>query len=248
MNLTILYEDADLIVCVKPVGVASQDEKGFQPALTDLIKQHLVKQSGKKGEPYLGIIHRLDKPVGGVMVYAKTKKAAASLSKQVSSHEMKKHYYAILSKVPDKVSSVLTDYLVQDKKNNCSFVVEASHPEAKKAELSYQILERRSFHGDELALADVLLITGRHHQIRVQFSHLGCPLYGDTKYSNSAKYNPVFEQTFSSFPKQRGNSDIALYSYCLEFIHPCSGKVMRFSYAPSGGMWEIMRTFSSPVI
>lgn len=237
MNLIILYEDADLIVCVKPAGISSQDEKGFQPALTDLIKQHLVKQSGKKGEPYLGIIHRLDKPVGGVMVYAKTKKAAAALSKQISSHEMKKHYYAILSKMPDKTSSVLTDYLVQDKKNNCSFVAEASHPEAKKAELSYRILERISFDGDELALADILLKTGRHHQIRVQFSHLGCSLYGDVKYSDSTKYHPAFDKAFSS-SEQKGNSGVALYSYCLELIHPCSGKVMRFSHAPSGGIWE----------
>lgn len=237
MNLTILYEDDSLIVCVKPAGIASQDERGFQPAFTDLLKHHLMKQNGKKGVPYLGIVHRLDKPVGGVMVYAKSKEAAASLSSQIANHQIKKHYYAILTKAPDKTSAVLTDYLVQDKKNNCSFVADASHPEAKQAELSYQILEQISFQEKTLSLADITLKTGRHHQIRVQFSHLGCPLYGDTKYHTS------FDE--ASSPGQGRHTNIGLYSYCLEFMHPGSKKIMTFSHIPSDGIWRLFPSLSN---
>lgn len=240
MKYTILYEDSDLLVCLKPAGVAAQNERGFQPAMTDLLKQHLTKQNGKKGDPYLGIIHRLDKPVGGIMVYAKTKTAAASLSKQITFNQIKKHYYAVLSATPLKPSATLTDYLVHDKKNNYSFISEPSNPKAKKAELSYQILKQISLtqgeQTDILTLVHILLKTGRHHQIRVQFSNLGCPLYGDLK------YNPTFKPIPSL--TQKNSSSIALYSYCLEFIHPKTGKVMQFSQVPSDGIWKLFAEFS----
>lgn len=226
MKDTILYEDTDLIVCVKPVGIASQDERGLQPALTDRLKQHLAKQNGKKGEPYLGILHRLDKPVGGVMIYAKTKTAAAALSKQITSHQIKKHYYAVLSGAPEKSSGILTDYLVHDKKNYCSFISDSSNPEAKKAELSYRIVEQI----DHFTLVDICLKTGRYHQIRVQFSHLGCPLYGDLKYSPESEQLAVLEQ--------RNTFGLALYAYCLEFIHPKTGEAMRFFHIPFDGIWK----------
>jgi len=228
MNLNILYEDADLIVCVKPAGIASQDERGFQPALTDWIKQHLAKQSGKKGEPYLGVIHRLDKPVGGVMLYAKSKKASAALSAQIAAHQIKKQYYAILSQMPNKPAAELTDYLIQDKKKNCSFVGNPGCPNAKKAVLSYRIVEQISLKEKKLVLADILLKTGRHHQIRVQFAHLGCPLYGDLK------YNPDFDRDVLD-----GELDgIGLYAYCLEFLHPDTKKTMRFLSMPATGIWK----------
>lgn len=123
MEYTILYEDTDFIVCTKPAGIASQNEKGLQPALTDLLKQYLSKQSGKKGEPYLGIIHRLDKPVGGIMVYAKTKTAAAALSKQITENQIKKHYYAVLCGIPKKPTATLTDYLIYDKKTTIALLL-----------------------------------------------------------------------------------------------------------------------------
>lgn len=240
MKFTILYEDMDLIVCIKPAGVASQDERGFQPALTDLLKQHLSKQNGKKGEPYLGIIHRLDKPVGGVMVYAKTKAASANLSKQIASKQIKKGYYAILTGTPDSSSATLVDYLMHDKKKNYSFVSDRSNPEAKRAELSYQIVEQiyqnQEEQKDPLTLVTIQLKTGRHHQIRVQFSHLGCPLYGDLKYNPASELLPVSEQ--------RKTAGLALYSYCLEFIHPKTGKIMRFSNTPVDGIWKFFHTLS----
>ena len=241
MKYTILYEDTDLIVCTKPAGIASQNEKGLQPALTDLLKQYLTKQNGKKGEPYLGIIHRLDKPVGGVMVYAKTKTAAAALSKQIAANQIKKHYYAVLCGIPAKSCAILTDYLIYDKKNNYSFITTSSDSNAKQAELSYQVLEQINPNPDNpnesFTLVDILLKTGRHHQIRVQFSSLGCPLYGDLK------YNPAWKPT--SIFAERKNSGIALYSYCLEFHHPKNGKTMQFSYIPSDGIWKFFSVLSN---
>lgn len=259
MNLTILYEDNDLIVCLKPSGIASQNTSGFEITLVDLIKQHLSQQSSKKGEPYLGIIHRLDKPVGGVMVYAKTKEAAAALSKQLASNQIKKRYYAVLSKSPKNQSDTLIHYLVHDKKKNYSFVSNSSNPQAKKAELSYQILEQKkkntqnslpscssdtgsphfsqtihtseensssciSIQEETITLVDISLKTGRHHQIRVQFSHIGCPLFGDRK------YNPAV-QLYSQ-------QSVALYSYYLEFIHPRTKKRLQFSSPPSNSIWD----------
>ena len=243
MKYTILYEDTDLIICVKPVGIASQDEKGLQPALTDLLKQHLSKQTTQKGIPYLGIIHRLDKPVGGVMVYAKTKTAAAALSRQITFNQIKKHYYAVLSGTPFQSSATLINYLIQDKKNNKSIICESSNPEAKKAELSYQIIDQISLNLENqeasytLTLADILLKTGRHHQIRVQFSHIGCPLYGDCKYNPTCKPIPTLTQ--------RKNPAIALYSYGLEFFHPKTGKIMQFSHTPTDEIWRLFPILSN---
>lgn len=242
MNYTILYEDTDLIVCTKPAGIASQDEKGIQPALTDLLKQHLTKQSNKKGNPYLGIVHRLDKPVGGVMIYAKNKTAAAALSKQITNNQIKKHYYAVLCNVPKESSATLTNFLSYDKKNNRSIICTSSSSEAKKAELSYQIIDQVSLQQENqnspssLTLVDILLKTGRHHQIRVQFSHIGCPLYGDLK------YNSVPELMFFSSQKI---SSIALYSYCLEFFHPKTKEIMQFSCLPTGEIWNLFPVLSS---
>ncbi|MCX4270155.1 MAG: RluA family pseudouridine synthase [Lachnospiraceae bacterium] len=237
---TILYEDTELIVCIKPAGIASQDERGMQPALTDRLRQHLAKQNKQKGVPYLGVIHRLDKPVGGVMVYAKTKSAASALSRQIAEHQIKKRYFAVLCSPPRQSSAVLTDYLFYDKKKNCSLICDASYPEAKKAELSYQVIDQILFQQENqavswnLALADILLKTGRHHQIRVQFSHIGCPLYGDLKYSDPA-----------SFLSLRTYSGIGLYSYCLEFFHPKTKKAMRFSHLPAGEIWNLFPALSA---
>lgn len=237
MKYTILYEDPHLIVCIKPAGIASQDEKSLQPALTDFLKQHLSKQSNQKGIPYLGIIHRLDKPVGGIMVYAKTKSAAAALSKQITSNQIKKRYYAILSNTPSQSSATLTNYLVHDKRNNTSSICDSSHPEAKKAELSYQIIDQISLSIKDqqtLTLVDILLKTGRHHQIRVQFSHIGCPLYGDLKYNPIDKPIPTLTQR-----------KIALYSYYLEFLHPKTGKTLQFSHTPTDKIWNLFPILSN---
>ena len=237
---TILYEDEAIIVCVKPSGIASQSAKSFQPDMTDILRQHIVSSTGKKGEPYIGVIHRLDQPVGGVMVYAKTPAAAAALSKQTAEHSMCKKYYAVLvGNMPGSVGT-LTDYLLKDGKTNTSAVVSKTVKDAKKAVLDYKILETISFSGSKplagakaapspasnsapaadttvLSLADVTLHTGRHHQIRVQFANAGCPLLDDNKYNK--------KQT-------KRMATLGLFSYSLSFIHPLTKKEVSFGYAP----------------
>lgn len=224
-EITILYEDAFLLVCVKPPGIASQGAKGFQTDLSDLLRLHIQKESGVKGEPYLGIIHRLDQPVGGIMVYAKEPKSAASLSAQASSDAMKKRYYMILEKRPPEGSGVLRDYLLRDGRTNTSRVVEENHKTqegVKLAELSYRILKEAKQEGRTLYLAEAELKTGRHHQIRVQFAHLNCPLYGDRKYN----------------PQTRGK-ELALFSHYLEFTHPVTKKKMQFDRKPEGSCFHL---------
>lgn len=214
---TILFEDEAIIVCVKPSGIASQSARSFQPDMTDLLRQHIVTATGKKGEPYIGVIHRLDQPVGGVMVYAKTPAAAAFLSRQTAEHSMCKKYYAVLfGNMPD-AQGTLTDFLVKDGKTNTSSVVPETAKDAKKAILDYKILDTISRDGVVLSLADITLHTGRHHQIRVQFSNAGRPLLGDNKYNK----------------KQTGRSaSLGLFSYSLTFIHPLTKKEVSFGFTP----------------
>ena len=144
-DIRILYEDAQLIVCVKPAGIASQGSRGFQQDLTDLLKLHIQRETGLKGEPYLGIVHRLDQPVGGIMVYAKNPESAASLSAQAASDGMRKRYYAVLERCPAEQAGVLKNYLLRDGRTNTSCVVPESRKkekDVKLAELSYQLLRQ----------------------------------------------------------------------------------------------------------
>lgn len=233
-NLKILYEDADIIVCIKPAGIASQGSKGFAQDMTDLLKLHIQKNTGVKGEPYLGVVHRLDQPVGGVMVYAKNATSAAFLSAQAASDEMKKRYYAVLEKCPSEPEGMLRDYLLRDGRTNMSAVVPEKRKkerDVKLAELSYRIIsvkpdiqpeaqEDLQQGVSQLYLAEISLKTGRHHQIRVQFSHAGCPLYGDRK------YNPDTE-----------GRELALFSHYLEFTHPKTKKRMQFDEKPEHGIF-----------
>lgn len=233
MMLDIIFEDAAILVVRKPSGIESQSGKSLSMDMVSLIKNELTfrqRKAGKKlQEPYVGIIHRLDRPVSGVMVYAKTPFAAAELSRQVQTHQMKKKYYALLCQMPAQKEGVLTDYLIQDKKNNISLVAaenEQRRKDAKKAVLQYQIVENASFYGfdfidrverEQLCLADVTLITGRHHQIRVQFSHIGCPIWGDTK------YNPDWNG-------KKSMGQIGLCAYQLTFLHPITKQQMTVCY------------------
>lgn len=228
MKLNILYEDSHIIVCEKPVGVSSQGAKGFDLDLTDILKQHLYKESKGKSEPYLGIVHRLDRPVGGVIAYAKTPFAAANLSKQFANHSIKKRYYAVLCGVPREKSATLIDYLARDGKTNSSFIVDSNHKEGKKAQLSYEIISKKEHLGEVISLADIQLLTGRHHQIRLQFSNINTPLWGDTKYNTEYKKSPTNQWV-----------NIGLFSYYLEFSHPKTKKTLSFSIKPKEGIFQL---------
>lgn len=223
--LNILYEDDQIIVVEKPVGIESQSNRTFEPDMVSEVKKHINSLSPKKGEPYVGVIHRLDKPVGGILVFGKTKEAAGALSKQVSGHQMEKKYLAVICGKPVDNFGTYVDYLWKDGKNNISKIVDKGITDAKRAELSYRVLEEQEGEEGPLCLAEIDLKTGRHHQIRVQFSGHGTPLLGDLK------YNPAG-------PKVAGQRNVALCAWKLAFTHPGNKKKMEFTVKPQGTIFN----------
>ena len=219
--LNIFYEDQELIVVKKPVGMESQETHSFSPDLVSEIKKHIHHLSTKKEEPYVGIIHRLDKPVGGIMVYAKTKEAASLLSRQVKENQMQKMYMAVVCGKPVDNVDNFVDYLLKDTGKNMSRIVEKGISGAKRAELRYQVVD--TFKEEELlTLVKIWLITGRHHQIRVQFAGRGMPLWGDHRYN----------------PKFAGQKSIALSACELSFPHPKTKKPLTFQMEPEGEIFQ----------
>lgn len=230
--LEILYEDRELVVVKKPVGMESQPDSSFRPDMVSEIKKHIHNRYPEKGEPYVGVIHRLDKPVGGVMVYAKTKKAAASLSEQARTGKMKKIYRAVVcGRTVDNVENFV-DYLLKDRGKNVSKIVEKGITGAKRAELRYRVVDKTE-EPEPLCLVEIELCTGRHHQIRVQFAGHGLPLWGDSR------YHPVFAKQALEGSPAKGAS-VALSACRLSFSHPVTGEWMSFSVEPEG---EIFRLF-----
>lgn len=228
MKVEILHEDADIIVCVKPYGMPAQGDKSRDTDLLSYLKNHIFEEEELEEEPYLAMVHRLDRPVGGIMVFAKNQRAAARLSDQVQDGTMVKFYQAILTgELPDE-SGMLEDYLVKDGKTNTSKIVKKGTKGAKKAQLEYEVLD--VFETDQGVLSYVLidLITGRHHQIRVQMAGRGAGIYGDTK------YNPLFAKTKKKYQQ------IALFATRLEFEHPVTGEHMIFKCEPEGDAFEVI--------
>lgn len=228
MKVEILHEDADIIVCVKPYGIPAQGDKSRDTDLLSFLKNHIFEEEELEEEPYLAMVHRLDRPVGGIMVFAKNQRAASRLSDQVQDGTMVKFYQAILTgELPDE-SGMLEDYLVKDGKTNTSKIVKKGTKGAKKAQLEYEVLD--VFETDQGVLSYVLidLITGRHHQIRVQMAGRGAGIYGDTK------YNPLFAKTKKKYQQ------IALFATRLEFEHPVTGEHMIFKCEPEGDAFEVI--------
>lgn len=217
-NIKIIYEDRDIIVCEKPPGVPVQSDKSRALDLVNILRNYRADKEELSDIPYIGLVHRLDRPVGGIMVFAKNKKSADLLSKQIQNGDVKKKYMAVSTKTADSYIPghyiVLEDYLYKDPLTNTSKVVSKDMKGAKRAKLSYRICDVT----DSLSLIEIELMTGRHHQIRVQLSHAGLPLWGDLKY-NSMEKLPEW-------------TNVALYSYFLEFFHPASKKRMSFCSIP----------------
>lgn len=214
MNLHILYEDNDLIVCYKPSGIATQTAKIGEMDMVSAIKNYLRK-------PYLAVIHRLDQPVEGILVFAKTPFAAKELNRGLQKSGFGKYYKAVLCGIPKERKQRLEDYLVKDSRTNTSCVSCEGNKDAKKAVLFYEVIETYEVEGEEKCLVKIQLETGRHHQIRVQMANIGCPIDGDTK------YNPFTK-------KEKGWKKIALCAYRLSFIHPKTKKEMTFEIEPKG--------------
>ena len=227
--LKVLYEDQEIIVVVKPAGVESQAAKKFAPDMLSEIKKHMVinKLCTPGKEPYVAVIHRLDKPVSGIMVYAKTKKAAAALSEQVQNRKMDKYYEAIVCGKPVNTVDKYVDYLKKSVDGNYSQVVDKEDNEAKRAELTFETLKTVE-EGEEIySHVRIHLLTGRHHQIRVQFASHGLPLYGDGRYNLAVA------------EKQVRQTPLALCAVSLAFDHPTTKKRMEFSIEPSGGAFRM---------
>ena len=228
MNVEILYEDEDILVCIKPFGVPVQSDKSRDADLLTYLKHHVFEEEELDEEPYLAMVHRLDRPVGGVMVFAKNQKAAANLSDQVQDGTMIKFYQAVVTGELPEECGILEDYLVKDGKTNTSKVVKKGTKGAKKAELEYEVLDVMETDEGILSYILIELVTGRHHQIRVQLASRGVGIYGDTK------YNPGFSKIKKNYQQ------IALYATRLEFEHPVSGEHMVFKTEPEGDAFDVI--------
>lgn len=210
--MNILFEDNHLLVVVKEPNIPMQEDESRDLDLLTMGKEYLKKKYAKPGNVYLGLVHRLDRPVGGVVVFAKTSKAASRLSEAVRTHQLRKEYLAIVEgELPDR--GTLNDYLRKDTQHNTSKVVDAKDPEGKLSTLRYEVQERF----DTLSLVKIELITGRSHQIRVQFSSRNTPLWGDARYNAGSK----------------AGQQIALWAYRLSFPHPVTKETMTFTSFPS---------------
>ena len=206
-KINILYEDNHIIVVEKKPNILVQKDNTNDECLTDIIKKYLKIKYNKPGNVYLGLVHRLDRPVGGIMVFAKTSKAANRLTKSIKNKEIKKIYYAVVTGHTNKKDKYI-DYIKKNKKNNTSYIT--TKEEGKEAILEYETIN----YYKNLSLVKINLITGRSHQIRVQFSHHNHPLIGDKRYNLEEK---------------KANTDIALFAKTLEFNHPTTKEKLIFN-------------------
>ena len=216
MTPDIVYEDNHVIVAVKPPNLLSQADRTGDGDMLSALKEYIREKYRKPGEVYLGLVHRLDRPVGGLMVFARTSKAAARLSTQLQKHDVGREYLCVCEgEIPEPVR--LTDWLLKDRQKNHVAVVPEGTPEAQKAILNCTPLGADG----GLTLCAIRLETGRSHQIRVQMAHAGHPLWGDNRYGRGV-------------PGQQ----VALWGYRLTFEHPVSRKLMAFERMPEGGVWS----------
>lgn len=248
----ILYEDNHILVCHKPAGIATQTARVGQADMVSEMENYLARklsQGGRQGESEekhfdrsgnvsprqrIYVVHRLDQPVEGILVFAKQQAAAAALSAQAAGEEMEKAYLALVCDLRGKeTAGILTDYLLKDGKTNMSRVVPPEVKGAKEARLQYEILEdAETESGLRCKVAKVRLYTGRHHQIRVQMANAGLPLLGDHKYADKEAI---------ALSERLGIRDVALCAYRLAFIHPVTKEKMQFEIKPEGAAFRGIR-------
>ena len=220
-KLDVLYEDNSIIVVRKPQNVPSQEDSSGDKDMLTMVKEYVKEKYNKAGNVYIGLVHRLDRPTGGVMVFARNSKSASRLTEQFESHEAQKTYYAVTSGVPREKKAKLTHYLKKDEKTNTVTIVPALTMGAKKAELEYEVLEEKNGY----ALVRINLFTGRSHQIRVQMKSIGTPVFGDMKYGGADARKGLLN----------------LFACQLVFSHPVSKEKMRFIVYPpeSENNWKL---------
>ena len=223
MKLKIIYEDNHIIVVEKPVNIPSQGDKTGDEDMLTIIKKYLIEKYNKPGDAYLGLVHRLDRPTGGVMVFAKTSKAASRLSEQIREKNFEKEYLCIVDGKMEKTVDIFEDFLVKNEKNNLSRVTDKNNKNAKLAKLEYEVLKYDE--KIDLSLVRVKLYTGRHHQIRVQFASRNHSLYGDQKYGTRGR-----------------GKQLCLWAYKLSFAHPTTKEHLEFTDYPEPiGSWVILK-------
>ena len=210
LEFRILFEDNHLLAINKKAGEIVQGDKTGDECLADTLKAYIAGRDGKPGKVYIGVVHRLDRPVSGVCLFAKTSKALERLNAMLRNSELHKTYRALCCSRPASDEGHLEEWILRNEKQNKSYVVSAGRPDAKLAKLNYRYLRST----DRYHLREVELLTGRHHQIRCQLSHLGCPIKGDLKYGA---------------PRSNPDGSICLHAWNLRFIHPVRKEEMNIT-------------------
>jgi len=223
--MEVLYEDNHIIIVYKEAGEIVQGDKTGDEPLSEIVKRWIKDKYQKPGNVFLGIVHRLDRPVSGLVVFAKTSKALTRLNNMFRNGEVHKTYWAIVTRPPFEKEATLTDWLVRNERQNKSYAYNHQVPTSKKSILHYKVINQ----SERYTLLEINLMTGRHHQIRCQLSNMDCPIKGDLKYG-----------------AQRSNSDgsISLLSRRIEFIHPVSKEnICVESPLPNDNLWQAIGNF-----
>ena len=223
--MEVVYEDNHIIIVNKQSGEIVQGDKTGDRPLSDIVKDYIKEKYQKPGAVFLGVVHRLDRPVSGLVVFARTSKALTRLNKMFAEGEVHKTYWALVKNAPQKTEDTLTHWLVRNEKQNKSYAYATEKPNAKKAILKYRLIGK----SDNYSLLEVQLMTGRHHQIRCQLAAMGCPIKGDLKYGA---------------PRSNPDGSISLQSHRVEFIHPVSKeRITVEAPLPYDPLWQAFAIF-----
>ena len=223
--MKVLYEDNHIIIVYKEAGEIVQGDKTGDKPLSEIVKQWIKEKYQKPGNVFLGVVHRLDRPVAGLVIFAKTSKALTRLNDMFRNGDIHKTYWAIVTRPPMETEATLTDWLVRNERQNKSYAYNHQVPTAKKSILHYKVINQ----SERYTLLEVNLMTGRHHQIRCQLSNMNCPIKGDLKYGS---------------PRSNPDGSICLLSRYVEFIHPVSKeKIYIKSPLPEDNLWQAIGMF-----
>lgn len=218
--MIVVYEDNHIIVVNKTSSEIVQGDKTGDTPLSEMVKQYLKEKYNKPGNVFIGVTHRLDRPVSGLVVFAKTSKALPRLNEMFRNGEVKKTYWAIVKECPKETEGELVHYLVRNEKQNKSYAYDKEVKNSKKAVLHYKLIG----HSQNYYLLEVDLKTGRHHQIRCQLAKMGCPIKGDLKYG---------------FPRSKPDGSICLHARTVQFVHPVSKEMIQLTApVPEGNLWN----------
>ena len=218
--MTVVYEDNHIVVVNKTSSEIVQGDKTGDTPLSEMVKQYLKEKYNKPGNVFIGVSHRLDRPVSGLVVFAKTSKALPRLNEMFRNGEVKKTYWAIVKECPKETEGELVHYLVRNEKQNKSYAYDKEVKNSKKAVLHYKLIG----HSQNYYLLEVDLKTGRHHQIRCQLAKMGCPIKGDLKYGS---------------PRSNPDGSICLHARTVQFVHPVSKEMIRLTApVPEGNLWN----------